>query len=69
LTLGPAAALTGPAARGDVAVVQAQTAALAEADALLGQSYAALSALAARLAQHGQVLPAATAQNQYADRR
>lgn len=56
--LGPQAALTGPAARGDVAVVQAQLAALAQRDATLGQAYAALSALAARLAGGGPVIAA-----------
>ena len=54
--LGPQAALTGPAARGDTAVVQAQTTALAAHDAALGEAYAALSTLAARLAQHGKVI-------------
>jgi predicted short-subunit dehydrogenase-like oxidoreductase (DUF2520 family) len=54
--LGPLGALTGPAARGDMAVVQAQQAALAERDAVLGQAYAALSELASRLARDGQVL-------------
>lgn len=55
--LGPRAALTGPAARGDVAVVQAQLAALAQRDATLGQAYAALSALAVRLAGGNPVIP------------
>ena len=55
--LGPGAALTGPAARGDVAVVQAQLAALAQRDATLGQAYAALSALAVRLAGGNPVIP------------
>lgn len=54
--LGPQGALTGPAARGDVAVVQAQLAAMAQRDATLGQAYAALSALAARLALGGPVI-------------
>ena len=53
--LGSQAALTGPAARGDTAVVQAQTTALTAHDATLGEAYAALSILAARLAQHGTV--------------
>ena len=54
--LGSQAALTGPAARGDTAVVQAQTTALTAHDATLGEAYAALSTLAARLAQHGKVI-------------
>lgn len=49
--LGPRAALTGPAARGDHAVVQAQAAALSARDPALGAAYAALSTLAERLAQ------------------
>lgn len=57
LNLGPAAALTGPAARGDWAVVEAETAALAQRDAALAQAYQALSLLAGRLARQGQVLP------------
>jgi predicted short-subunit dehydrogenase-like oxidoreductase (DUF2520 family) len=54
--LGPRAALTGPAARGDVAVLQAQGAAMAARDPQLGEAYAALSALAGRLATEGVVL-------------
>lgn len=54
--LGPQAALTGPAARGDHAVLQAQGAALAATDASLGQAYAALSELAGRLAREGRCL-------------
>ena len=59
LTLGPHAALTGPAARGDAAVLHAQGAAMAERDASLGAAYAALSELAGRLARQGRVLPPA----------
>lgn len=58
LALGPARALTGPAARGDHAVLQAQGAVMAARDPQLGQAYAALSALAGRLAHTGQALPA-----------
>lgn len=47
--LGAQAALTGPAARGDLAVVQAETQALAALDGDLAAAYAALSALASRL--------------------
>ena len=50
LALGPAGALTGPAARGDVALVQRQGVAVAEWDATAGEAYRALSQLAARLA-------------------
>lgn len=47
--LGAQTALTGPAARGDRAVVQAETEALAALDSDLAAAYAALSALASRL--------------------
>lgn len=50
LALGGAAALTGPAARGDRDVVARQHAVVAEWDAAAGEAYAALSALAFRLA-------------------
>lgn len=49
--LGPQAALTGPAARGDTAAIARQGAAVAAWDAPTGTAYAALSALALRLAQ------------------
>ena len=45
LTMGARAALTGPAARGDQAVVEAQHAAVARWDAAAGDVYAALSRL------------------------
>lgn len=60
LRLGPAGALTGPAARGDAAVVAAEVAALQACDPALAQAYAALSTLAGRLAQQGQALAPAT---------
>jgi len=50
-TLGPQAALTGPAARGDTAAIQRQHAAVAAWDAPAGVAYDALSTLALRLAQ------------------
>lgn len=50
VALGPQAALTGPAARGDLALVAAQTQALAQWDAQAGDAYQALSKLAAQLA-------------------
>ncbi|MES2583971.1 MAG: DUF2520 domain-containing protein [Pseudomonadota bacterium] len=50
-TLGPQAALTGPAARGDTAAITRQGAAVAAWDVQTGAAYAALSALALRLAQ------------------
>lgn len=56
LRLGPAGALTGPAARGDVAVVEAETTAMMARDPALAEAYAALSTLAMQLAQHGQAL-------------
>lgn len=55
LALGPASALTGPAARGDTTLVQRQSQAVASWDAEAGAAYAALSALAARLARDGQL--------------
>jgi predicted short-subunit dehydrogenase-like oxidoreductase (DUF2520 family) len=48
--LGPQRALTGPAARGDTAAIARQGAAVAAWDAPTGEAYAALSALALRLA-------------------
>ena len=50
ITLGPQAALTGPAARGDTAAIARQGAAVTAWDAPTGAAYAALSALALRLA-------------------
>jgi len=50
ITLGPQAALTGPAARGDTAAIALQGAAVTAWDAPTGAAYAALSALALRLA-------------------
>ncbi|MCZ8251298.1 MAG: DUF2520 domain-containing protein [Hylemonella sp.] len=55
LALGPAGALTGPAARGDTALVQRQGLAVAALDAQAGAAYAALSALAHRLARDGRL--------------
>ena len=49
--LGPAGALTGPAARGDVAAIARQAAAVTQWDAQAGAAYDALSALALRLAK------------------
>jgi predicted short-subunit dehydrogenase-like oxidoreductase (DUF2520 family) len=48
--LGPAGALTGPAARGDTAAIARQASAVSAWDAQAGTAYAALSALALRLA-------------------
>ncbi|MBA3059564.1 MAG: DUF2520 domain-containing protein [Gammaproteobacteria bacterium] len=50
LALGPASALTGPAARGDTALVQRQGDAVAQWDATAGEAYRALSQLASKLA-------------------
>ena len=55
LALGPAGALTGPAARGDTALVQRQGQALTAYQPEAGAAYAALSALAQRLAQDGKL--------------
>jgi predicted short-subunit dehydrogenase-like oxidoreductase (DUF2520 family) len=49
--LGPAGALTGPAARGDVAAIAIQALAVSQWDAQAGAAYEALSALALRLAK------------------
>ncbi len=49
-TLGPAAALTGPAARGDTAAIARQAMAVQAWDAEAGAAYTALSTLALRLA-------------------
>jgi predicted short-subunit dehydrogenase-like oxidoreductase (DUF2520 family) len=49
--LGPQAALTGPAARGDTEAIARQGAAVAVWDAQTGAAYDALSTLALRLAQ------------------
>jgi predicted short-subunit dehydrogenase-like oxidoreductase (DUF2520 family) len=51
VALGPQAALTGPAARGDSALVAAQGQAVQQWDSTAGQAYQALSALARSLAQ------------------
>ena len=53
-TLGPRAALTGPAARGDTAAIARQGAAVAAWDAQTGAAYTALSELALRLAPKKQ---------------
>ena len=55
LALGPAGALTGPAARGDLALVHRQARALQSWDADMGAAYAALSTLAGRLARDGHL--------------
>lgn len=49
-TLGPQAALTGPAARGDTAAITRQGVAVTQWDAPTGAAYEAMSALALRLA-------------------
>ena len=53
-TLGPKAALTGPAARGDIAAIARQGAAVSQWDSQTGVAYTALSELALRLAQKKQ---------------
>lgn len=55
VALGPQEALTGPAARGDRAVVDAQSHAVAGWDPVAREAYDALSLLAQRLAQTGKV--------------
>ena len=52
--LGPAGALTGPAARGDLAAIARQAAEVEAWDGPSGEAYRALSALALRLAGRGE---------------
>ena len=54
LAMGPAQALTGPAARGDAAVVQAQGDVVQRWNAPAGEVYKTLSALAAQLKKDGK---------------
>jgi len=54
LAMGPAQALTGPAARGDTAVVQAQGDVVAQWSAPAGEVYQTLSELAGQLKKDGQ---------------
>lgn len=51
VALGPAGALTGPAARGDTDLVNRQAQAVADWNATAGNAYRALSELASRLAR------------------
>lgn len=51
LALGPATALTGPAARGDRELIERQARAVEDWDSISGQAYRGLSELALRLAQ------------------
>ena len=57
LALGPTHALTGPAARGDTAVVNAQSAVVEQWNPVAAQAYRALSELAVALKQTGTTLP------------
>ena len=57
LAMGPAQALTGPAARGDTAVVQAQGQVVHDWNAPAGEVYQTLSALASQLKRTGKTLP------------
>ena len=52
VALGPQAALTGPAARGDLPAIARQSTAVSQWDAQAGEAYSALSALGLRLAGH-----------------
>lgn len=51
VALGPKAALTGPAARGDMALVAAQGDAVTQWDSDAGAAYRALSVLAGKLSR------------------
>lgn len=55
-TQGAAKALTGPAARGDTAVVALQGKAVADWQTDAGQAYQALSTLAAQIAREGHIV-------------
>lgn len=57
LAMGPAQALTGPAARGDSAVVQAQGQVVQAWHPQAGEVYQILSALAAQLKKDGHIQP------------
>ena len=57
LAMGPAQALTGPAARGDMAVVQAQGQVVQRWSAPAGEVYKTLSELAGRLKREGKTRP------------
>lgn len=59
--LGPAGALTGPAARGDVAAIARQAQVVTEWDLQAGTAYEALSALALRIAKTTKDTPATQA--------
>lgn len=61
LTLGPARAITGPAARGDTAVVQAQAELVSQWHPEAGDIYRQMSVLARRLATTGLTADAAKA--------
>jgi len=65
--LGPQGALTGPAARGDVAAIARQAQAVGAWDEKAGDAYQALSALALRLAGHGPATDGATGAGQQSD--
>lgn len=58
LTLGPAGAIVGPAARGDAAVVRMQGECVSQWHPEAGQIYRDMSVLARRLATTGSTLPA-----------
>ena len=64
--LGPAAALTGPAARGDLPAVARQAAAVSQWDAASGAAYRALSDLALRLANTSKASDASAASTHWA---
>ena len=59
--LGPAAALTGPAARGDLAALARQAAAVTQWDPAAGAAYRALSDLALRMANITRTTDASSA--------
>jgi predicted short-subunit dehydrogenase-like oxidoreductase (DUF2520 family) len=59
--LGPAGALTGPAARGDTEAIARQAAVVSNWDAQAGAAYRALSNLALRMAKTSKVAAATAA--------
>jgi predicted short-subunit dehydrogenase-like oxidoreductase (DUF2520 family) len=60
IQLGPQGALTGPAARGDTALVSRQTQAMAQWQPVAGEAYRALSTLAQQLARRPASQPQTT---------
>ena len=69
ITQGAAQALTGPAARGDTAVVALQGQAVTDWQADAGQAYQALSTLAGKIARDGCIVDISNHKDQDKDKR